>query len=319
MTASALRIGIFAALWLIAGGAIASARELKSIGVSLPDLSTPFFSEVNRGITNAAKGIGANIIEGDNQYDLAKQVQQIQDFVAQKVELIILFPDDPKALDPVVKQAQAAGVFVVAVGRPLGNADANVGTDSAEAASLACDYLAQQLGQSGNVVIINGPPDPIAEARVAGCKATISKFPNMKVISSDQNGQWTEAGGKAAMLALLQQFNTIDGVFAVNSDEARGSELALRAAGRKVKAIVSVGATFLDKGDLSKDSMIAAVVIERAYSIGEKAIQIGAKLLNGEKVPKDTFIPPVVVNRETLESYPDCCRLNPPTCGGCVQ
>jgi ribose transport system substrate-binding protein len=140
----------------------------------------------------------------------------------------------------------------------------------------------------------------------------------MKVISSDQNGQWSEAGGSAAMRALLLQYDNIDEVFAVNSDEARGSEQALRAAGRKVKAIVSVGGTILDTAGLSGDSMIAAVVIEMAYSIGEQAVQIGTKLLNGENVPTDVSIPPVVVNRQTLESYPDCCHFVPPKCTGCV-
>jgi ribose transport system substrate-binding protein len=319
MTAGAFRVGVFAALWLIASGSMAPARELKSIGVSLPEFGIPFFSEVLRGITNAAKRAGAAVIQTDNGGELAKQAQQIQEFVAKGTDLIILFPDDAKALGPVVEKAQAAGVIVVAVARHMDDASANVGTNHDEAASLACEYLAQQLGQSGNVVIISGPPDPITSSRVAGCQNTIAKFPRMKVISSDENGQWTQDGGRAAMQALLLKFDNIDGVFAVNSDEARGSEQALRSAGRQVKAIVSVGSTFLDTAGLEKGSMIAAVVIEKAYSIGEQAVQIGTKLLNGEKVPTDVSIPPVVVNRQTFESYPDCCRLVPPTCNGCVQ
>lgn len=121
------------------------------------------------------------------------------------------------------------------------------------------------------------------------------------------------------MEALLIKFNTIDGVFAVNSDEARGAEQALHGAGRQVKAIVSVGSTFLDTAGISKVSMIAAVVIQRAFSIGERAVTIGAQLLNGEKLPTDVSIPPLLVSRETLDSFPDCCRLVPPTCGGCPQ
>jgi ribose transport system substrate-binding protein len=116
MTAGALRVGVFAALWLIASGVIASARELKSIGVSLPDLEIPFFSEVNRGITNAAKRIGAEVTPVSNHNDVGQQTQQIQAFVDNKIDLIILYPDDEKALSPVVKQARARGVFVVAVG-----------------------------------------------------------------------------------------------------------------------------------------------------------------------------------------------------------
>jgi ribose transport system substrate-binding protein len=320
MNAGALRVGVFAALWLLASGAIASARELKTIGVSLPDLEIPFFSEVNRGITTAAKRIGAEVTQVSNHNDVGQQTQQIQDFVAKKIDLIILYPDNEQALGPIVKQAKAAGAFVVAVGRRLDVASANVGTNTEEAASLACKYLAEQLGQKGNVVIINGQPDPVASARVQGCEKSIAEHPEMKVLSSDQNGQWTEQGGKMAMVALLQKFNTIDGVFAVNSDEARGAETGIRSASpsRNVKAIVSIGNTILDTSGLTKDSLIAAVVIQKAYSIGEQAVQIGTKLLNGEKVPTDVSIPPVVVNRQTLESYPDCCHFVPPKCTGCV-
>jgi ribose transport system substrate-binding protein len=320
MNAGALRVGLFAALWLIASGAIASARELKSIGVSLPDFEIPFFSEVNRGIKTAAQRIGAEVIAFPNHHDVGQQTQQIQEFMAKGTDLIILYPDDEKALGPIVKQAQAAGVIVVAVARRLGDASANVGTNADEAAGLACKYLAEQLGQKGNVVIINGPPDPVASARVDGCEKSLAQYPEMKVLSSDANGQWSEYGGKKAMEALLLKFNTIDGVFAVNSDEARGAETALRGAGRSVKAIVSVGSTILDTAGMSNESMIAAVVIERAFSIGEQAVIIGTKLLKGEKLPsKDVSIQPVLVSRQTLATYPDCCRLVPPTCGGCAQ
>jgi ribose transport system substrate-binding protein len=319
VNAGALRVGVFVALWLFASGAIASTRELKSIGVSVPDFEIPFFSEVNRGITTAAKRVGAEVIPLSNHNDVGQQVQQIHDFVARKIDLIILYPDDD-ALGAIVEEAKAAGVIVVAVGRRLDDASANVGTNTEEAASLACKYLAEQLGQKGNVVIINGQPDPVASARVHGCEKSIAEYPDMKVLSSDENGQWSQEGGKAAMQALLLKFGNIDGVFAVNSDEARGSEQALRAAGRRVKAIVSVGNTILDTAGLTKESMIAAVVIEKAYSIGEQAVIIGAKLLSGETIPStDVSIPPVLVSRQTLDSYPDCCRLVPPTCGGCAQ
>ena len=321
MNASAFRMCVFAALWLLTSGAIASARELKTIGVSLPDFDIPFFSEVNRGITTAAKRIGADVIPMSNHNDVGQQIKQIQDLVARKIDLIILYPDDENAIRSRVKEAKDAGIIVVAVGRHLDNASANVGTNPEEAASLACKYLAEQLGQKGNVVIINGQPDPIASVRVHGCEKTLAEYHDMKVLSSEENGQWTEAGGKAAMVKLLQQFNTIDGVFAVNSDEARGAEWLSAAPSptRNVKAIVSIGNTILDTSGLTKDSLIAAVVIQKAYSIGEQAVQIGTKLLNGEKVPTDVSISPVVVSRQTLESYPDCCRLVPPTCGGCEQ
>ena len=105
------------------------------------------------------------------------------------------------------------------------------------------------------------------------------------------------------MQNLLLTFDNIDGVFAVNSAEARGAEKALLAAARKVKAIVSVGGTFLDAEGLSKESMLAAVVIEKAYSIGEQAVIIGARLSNGEKpLNTDVLIPPLVVTRETIGS-----------------
>jgi len=91
------------------------------------------------------------------EYDLGKQVTQIDNFIAAGVDLILLNPGDPKAIGPAIKKAQAAGIVVVAVDTAADGADATVTTNNVQAGEIACQYLVDKLGGKGDVIIENGP------------------------------------------------------------------------------------------------------------------------------------------------------------------
>ena len=94
---------------------VASAKELKSVGVTLGSLGNPFFVAMTKGVEAKAKEINpdAKVLAVSADYDLNKQFTQIDNFIASGVDVILLNAADPKAIVPAVKRAQAAGIVVV--------------------------------------------------------------------------------------------------------------------------------------------------------------------------------------------------------------
>lgn len=93
-------------------------------------------------------------------YDLGQQVAQIDNFIAAKVDMIILNAADSKGIGPAVKRAKEAGIVVVAVDVAAEGADATITSDNTRAGELACKYISDRLNNKGNVVIINGRRSP---------------------------------------------------------------------------------------------------------------------------------------------------------------
>ncbi len=85
-------------------------------------------------------------------------MDQIENFIANKTDIIILNAVDSKGIAPAIKKARNAGVVVIAVDVGAVGASATVMSDNTMAGDVSCAYLAKQIGGKGNVVILNGPP-----------------------------------------------------------------------------------------------------------------------------------------------------------------
>ena len=170
-----------AALGLIARPAgAASAKDLNAIGITLGSLGNPFFVALAKGAEAKAKEINPNVKvnTASADYDLNKQFNQIDNFIASGVDMILLNAADAKAIAPAVKRAQAAGIVVVAVDVAAAGADATVQTNNVQAGEIACQYIVDKLGaKGGNVIIQNGPQVSAVIDRVKGCKEVLAKNP----------------------------------------------------------------------------------------------------------------------------------------------
>ena len=158
--AATVRRAILAGVCLLLSG-VSGAAETGRIGVSVTDLGNPFFVRVARGVETAARrvvGPDVKVYVASNAYDIQRQIQQIDDFIRKRVDLIVLNAADPVAVQPAVKRAQAEGIRVVAVDVRAAGADATITTDNVQAGELACRYIIERLGGAGRVVIISGPP-----------------------------------------------------------------------------------------------------------------------------------------------------------------
>lgn len=293
-----------AAIALTLGGA--QAKDLNKIGISLGSLGNPFFIALANGATAEAKKINPDVqvTTVGYDYDLGKQFTQIDNFIAAGVDLILLNPGDPNAIEPAIKKAQAAGIPVVAVDTAAKGADATVTTNNIQAGAIACQFIVDKLGGKGNVIIENGPQVSSVIDRVKGCQETFAKSPDIKVLSSDQDGKGSRDGGLAVAQSLLTRFDDVKAIFAINDPQAIGTDLAAKQLGRTGIIITSVDGAPDIEAALKGDTMIQASASQDPYVMAQKAVEIGNEILQGKKPAESILLlDSKLVTRDNVNDY----------------
>src|SRR5690606_3946173 len=131
---------------------------IESIGLMVQDTSNPFFAAMEKGARDEADRLGADLNVQDARLDLAEQYAQIDAFILQGVDLVVISAVDSEGIGPAIQRAQNHGMIVIAVDSAADGADAAVMTDAVEAGELTAEYLFEQLGGEGRVLIVDGTP-----------------------------------------------------------------------------------------------------------------------------------------------------------------
>lgn len=310
-----MRTKNYAARILSAGAALAVAtagaalaKDVKSVGISVGSLGNPGFVIIANTATRIIKKVypQAQVTTVGYDYDLGKQVNEIDNFIAAGVDFILLNPGDPKAITPAIKKAQAAGIPVVAFDTVADGADAAVTTDNVMAGRVSCQYIADKLNGKGDVIIQNGPQVSSVVDRVNGCKQALGKYPGIKILSDDQDGKGSRDGGMAVAQGYLTRFQKIDAIFTINDPQAIGTALAAKQSNRNEFFITSVDGSPDIEAALKDPSfdMIKASASQDFYAIPKVSAQTGMDLVNGKKPEKQLIlIPSTLVTRENVGQY----------------
>ncbi|MBX9256823.1 ABC transporter substrate-binding protein [Desmonostoc muscorum CCALA 125] len=282
-------------------------KALQTIGITLGDLGNPFYVAVQRGAEEKAKKIGDEIRVNtvSSGFDLNQQSNQIENFTAANTDLIILSAVDKKGVKPAIDQARSAGRIVIAVDSAVdADVDAMISSNNIQAGEIACKYIGDRLNGKGNVVILNGTPMDSINQRVSGCKSSLAKYPDIKIIS-DQNAEGTRDGGLRVMSDVLTTFPKIDAVFATNDQSGVGADLAARQARRKELFIVGVdGSPDATKAMEDKDGVFVATAAQDPAGMAQKAVEVGNDVIQGKKLSNFQILVPVkLVTRDNLGSY----------------
>lgn len=299
---------------LLAGAAmmfginVASAKELTSIGLSVASMGNPYFVALAKGVDAEAKTINPNVkvTTVAYNYDLGKEFNDIDDFIASGVDVLLISADDAKAIAPAIKKAEAAGVVVVAVNSAADGADVTVMTDNVQAGATSCQAMVDKMGTSGNVIIVNGPQISAVIDRVKGCESVLSKYPGIKILSSDQDGKGSRDVGFSVAQSLLTRFDDVNGIFCINDPEAIGTALAAKQMGRANFIITGIDGS-QDMASALQDpamSQIWGTATQAPYVMGQNGVKLGLMLLSGQKPATPlTLMPSVLVTRDTVASY----------------
>ncbi len=275
------------------------------IGVSLMSLSYEYIGMLNKAMDERARELGVRLIVNDAQRSAATQVAQVESFVAQKVDAVILNPCEVEASSPAVDKALAAGIPVVNVNSETRTPPtAFVGSRDEDAGRLAMGYLARRLGGSGNVVIMHGVMGQAAQIkRDRGAREVLALTPGVHLLA-EQSGEWDRAKGMSLMENWIQAYgDRINAVFAQNDEMAMGALLAIEQSGRKQKIPV-VGVDAIDDAlQAVADGRLAATVFQNAIGQGRAAIETAVKIIRRQPFDKQVLIPFQLVTRENVGQF----------------
>ena len=302
------RLVMAGATLALASVAPSLAKDVKSVGISVGSLGNPGFVIIANTATRLIRKAypQARVTTVGYDYDLGKQVNEIDNFIAAGVDFILLNPGDPKAITPAIKKAQAAGIPVVAFDTAAEGADAAITTDNVMAGSVSCQYIADKLKGKGDVVIENGPQVSSVIDRVNGCKQVLAKYPGIKILSDDQDGKGSRDGGMAVAQGYLTRFPKIDAIFTINDPQAIGTALAAKQSKRSEFFITSVDGS-PDIEAALKDpalAMIEGSASQDFYAIPKVSAETAIDLINGKKPANPLIlIPSSLVTRENVGEY----------------
>lgn len=298
---------VLAGAMLATGLTQGHARDLQKVGVTLGSLGNPFFVIVAKGIEDEAKKINPDVevqsLGAD--YDISKQFSQIDSFISLGVDLIVINAVDSIGMAQGIQKAQKAGIVVVALGETIRGSDAYIGIDNRQAGERTCQFMVDKLSGKGNVIIVNGPQVSAVMDRVEGCKETLAKAPDIKLLSFDQNGKASRDGGYEVTQGLLTRFPDVNGIFGMNDPVAIGASLAAKNLKHDDLIIVGVdGSPDIEAALKDPTSMIYASGVQDPYAMGAGAVDIGNKILHGNPPEqRDVFMESKVITRENVNDY----------------
>jgi len=283
----------------------APGRPRVVIGVSLMNLSSEFIVMLNHAMDAKAKELGVQLIVNDAQRSAERQVQQVESFVAQKVDAIILNPCEVEASSPAVDKALAAGIPIVNVNSETKSAPtAFVGSRDEESARLAMDYLARRLNGRGNIVMMHGFMGQAAQLkRDQGAREVLARHPGLKLLA-DQTAEWDRAKAMTLMENWIQSYGAkINAVFAQNDEMGMGALIALEQAKIKDKVIVASVDAIADALQAVKDGRLDATVFQDAKGQGGTAVETAVKIVRQQSYEKQLFIPFRLVTKTNVAEF----------------
>ena len=297
------RLAIAAILLCTAGAARADNETI--VAVFTKNQTNPFFNNVRVGAENAAKQLGAKIIQyvPTKPDSIPEQMSQVEDVIVKKPDAIVFTPVDYKALIPGVEKMNAAGIPVINVTDHMagGTIVSFVGIDDYKVGRATAEALMKALGGKGNVVIIEGVKGSLSnQDRTRGLTDVTKSYPNVRLLAT-QAGNFQRLNALQVMENLMQSFPQIDGVMAANDAMAIGAIEALDAANRKA-IVVGINGT-KEAVDAVKAGKLLASGQADPFMQGCLATMMAIRHLRHQPIVAEMFLPPSVIDASNYKEF----------------
>lgn len=281
------------------------------VALVMKSLANEFFKTMEDGAREHQQANAeryALIAQGiKNEVDVNRQIEIVENLVAQGVDAIVIAPADSKALVTACRKAQQAGLVVVNIDNRL-DKDAMaaagltipfVGPDNREGARKAGDYLAERLEKGDKVVIIEGKPGAEnARQRKLGFEDAMNRAGIEIVASQSANWELEEANTLAAN--LINAHPDIKAILCANDSMALGAVEAVKAAD-KLDRIHIVGFDNIEAVQQKiLDGEILCTVDQHADKLAVFGIEFALEMIDGDTTPKDKETPVDLVTAEDL-------------------
>ncbi|WP_321822583.1 MULTISPECIES: sugar ABC transporter substrate-binding protein [unclassified Burkholderia] len=241
----------------------------------------------------------------DANGDINKQLDQIDTFIAQKVNAIVVVPADYQGIVPGVEKANRAGIPVIALNvQSAGGRYTFVGSRNVDAGRLQGEFMARQLPKNSKILYLQGTPGLYhSKERFDGFKqACLDKRPDVKLLSS-LSGNYDRSLGMQITEDWIQRFPHFDAIVAANDQMALGALQALKASGRLKGVMISgIDGTADALREISTGEM-SQTIFQDAKGQASAAYKVVETLRDGSATPPDVLVPFMSITRNNVGQY----------------
>lgn len=257
------------------------------IGVSISTLNNPFFVKIKDGIEKEAKKQGVKVKFADAQDDAAKQANDIDDLIQQKVDYLIVNPTDSDAISGSIQIANDEAIPVITLDRDVAKGDVAsfIASDNIKGGEMGGKLIVDELGKDAKVAELEGVPGASA-TRERGKGFHNVADQSLDVVSK-QSAKFNRTEGLNVTQNIIQAHPEIQAVFAQNDEMALG---AVEAIGNKDIKVVGFDGNEDAIKSVEKGKLFATVA-QQPNLMGEESVKTIMDLYNGKKVEKKNKIP----------------------------
>jgi ribose transport system substrate-binding protein len=264
------------------------------IGVSLLTRTHPFYQDLEAGLQEAARANNFELLITAGEFDVARQKDQLQDFVIQQVNAIVVCPCDSRSIGTAIKAANEAGIPVFTADIACLAEDArivsHVASDNVAGGRLAARAVIDALGGEGKVAIIDHPEVESVIQRVRGFEEEMAIAPGMQIVAK-LSGHGVKDQAFRTAEDILQAHPDLKAIFGINDDSALGALAAVEKAGKLGKVTIVGFDAVPEARQAIKAGKIYADVIQKPHEIGVKTIEAIKTYMSGEQLPPSVLIP----------------------------
>jgi ribose transport system substrate-binding protein len=292
------------ALGLAAAGCTrhADSGGQKTIGITLLTREDEFYRELEGGLRTAAAAHGYRLVVTSGDRDLAKQQAQIDNFIVQHVDAIVVCPVDSRGIGPAIERANVAKipVFTADIASQGGAVVSHVASDNIEGGRLAAEYIAKAIGDSGDVGVIGENDVQTTIDRQQGFTQALASHPKIKLVAQLDGAGVRDRSLRAAD-DLLQAHPNVRAIFAINDEAALGTLAAVQA--RKARpVIVGYDAAPEARRAILGGTPLRADVAQQPALIGQKTVDAIAAYLAGQPSQAKIAVPVTVLDSQALRA-----------------
>jgi ribose transport system substrate-binding protein len=259
-----------------------------------------------------AKKKDVDLITEDAQLDPAKQLNQVQNFVANGVDAIIVNPVDGDSTAAITRAAEDANIPLIYVNHPPSELDtgmpertAFVGSNELDSGTMEAEAVCKLLGGKGKAVVLMGPLENHAALVRTKDVETVFSRPDCKIeIMERQTANWNRTQAQDLVSSWMTAGLAFDAVVANNDEMALGAIQALKASGTDMKDVVIAGIDATPDGQAAmKAGDLDVTVFQNATRQGQVAVQAALDFVNGKPVEKTLWIPFELVTPDNMAAY----------------
>ncbi|KRP65796.1 sugar ABC transporter substrate-binding protein [Pseudomonas orientalis] len=279
------------------------------IGVSIARVDDNFMTYVRTGLEAAATQQDVQIQFEDAQGDVVRQLNQVEGFLNQNVDAVIVLPVDTAATANITRAAVASKTPLVYVNRhpderTLPKGVVTVASNDIEAGQLQMRYLAQKLGGKGNVAIIMGDlAQNATRDRTEGARQVLKDFPGIRIVEQ-QSAEWQRSKAMDLTSNWLLAGTQFDAIVANNDEMAIGAAMALQQAGKAKGEVAIVGIDGLPDGLAAiRRGVLSASVFQDPKAQATQAVQAAVRMIKGEPIESEVWVPFELIKPEQVAVF----------------